>query len=105
MFMRIYWGRIEPGCWPDIEKAYRELNEIPVVGMRARWVTQDVNDPDNLFTITVWESADAVRAWESSSDFHDVFQARVKPFLAGSHTVSLCEIRVGNVTGSLISPG
>ena len=94
MYVRIYWGKTQPGAWPAIEAKYRELNAIPVPGMRARWVTQDINDPESMFTITLWDDLDSVRQWEASSGYRDTFLAGVKPFLAGSHTVSLCEVKV-----------
>lgn len=99
MFMRIYWSRIEPGSWPDVEATYRELNAIPVPGMQARWVTQDARDPDSLFTVTLWDSAEDVSAWEASDAYRDVFLARVRRFMVGSHTVSLCEIKVAATEG------
>jgi heme-degrading monooxygenase HmoA len=96
MYVRIYWGKTQPGAWPDIESKYRELNAIPIPGLRARWVTQDTNDPDSMFTITLWEDIKSVRDWEASPAYRDTFLAAVKPFLVGSHTVSLCEVKVAS---------
>ena len=94
MYMRIYWGRIESGTWPAVERAYRELATVPIPGMRARWLTQDVGDPDSLYTVTMWDSAEAVERWEASAEYRDVFMARLRPFFVGSQAVSLCEVKI-----------
>ena len=100
MYMRIYWGRTQPGAWPDIEAKYRELNKIPIPGLEARWVTQDTNDPDSMFTVTLWRDIESVRAWETSPAYRETFWAAIKPFLIGSHTVSLCQVKVSSDTGA-----
>lgn len=94
MYMRIYWGRIESGTWPAVERAYRDLAAVPIPGMKARWLTQDTADPDSLYTVTLWDSAAAVEAWEGSDEYRDVFMARLRPFLVGSQAVSLCEVKI-----------
>jgi heme-degrading monooxygenase HmoA len=101
MFVRIYWGKIHPGSWPSIEAKYRELMAIPAKGLRARLVTQDVNDPESMFTITMWDNRESVEAWEASRDYREVFLAAVKPFIIGSQSVSLCEVKVANLDGLL----
>ncbi|WP_114947821.1 antibiotic biosynthesis monooxygenase family protein [Microvirga calopogonii] len=98
MFVRIYWGRIYPGSWPSIEERYRALMEIDIPGLRARLVTRDVNDPESMFTITIWDTVESVQAWEASEAYQDVFLAAVRPFLVGSQSVSLSEVRVENLT-------
>lgn len=99
MLVRIWWGKIYPGSWPSIEEAYTKLNEIPVPGMLGRLVTQDVNDPESMYAITLWDSAASVRAWETSSAFKDVFLAAVGRFAAGSASISLCEVKSFDLSG------
>jgi len=99
MLVRIWWGRIYPGSWPAIEDAYRKLNEIPVPGMLGRLVTQDVNDRESMYTITLWDSLASVQAWETSSGFKDVFLASVGKFAAGSASISLCEVKAFDLAG------
>jgi heme-degrading monooxygenase HmoA len=101
MFVRIYWGKIQPGTWSEIEETYRALNAIPIPGLLARWVTQDVNDPESMFTITLWNDMASVQAWEASVEYRNIFLARVRPFVIGSHSVSLCEVKVDNMAGLL----
>lgn len=101
MYMRIYWGRTYPGAWPSIEETYRELAKVSTPGLRARFVTQDVNDVESMYTITVWDSLESVQAWEASPAYRDVFLAAIKPFLVGSHSVSLCEVKVEHLAGPI----
>lgn len=96
MIIRIYWGKLVSGAWPAIEERYRELNRLPVPGLLGRLVSQDLNDSECMFTITYWKDFESVRAWENSEDFRKVFRAAVEPYLAGSQTISICEVRVGN---------
>jgi len=97
MYVRVYWAHIVPGSLPDIEAKYRQL-VADVPGRLLRWVTQDVNDPDSILTITVWDSAEKVRAWESSEAYRKGVDA-VRPYLVGAQTISLCEIKVDDAQG------
>jgi heme-degrading monooxygenase HmoA len=97
MYVRIYWGRVFPGSWPSVEEKYRALMAIDTPGLLGRIVTRDVNDPESMFTITMWDSIESVQTWEASQAYHDVFLSAVRPFIVGSQSVSLCEVRVANL--------
>jgi len=99
MIVRISWARIRPGAWPSVEQKYRELNEIPIAGFLGRLVTQDVNDPENLYTLTLWEDLASVRAWEASPDFESLFVAAILPYVVGSFSVSFSEVKVSELAG------
>jgi heme-degrading monooxygenase HmoA len=99
MHIRIYWGKVQSGAWPSIERNYRELMDIPIHGLLGRFVTQDVNDPESMFTITFWQDLQSIEAWEKSSEYRDVFLAAVSPFIIGSQSVSLCEVKLAMLTG------
>lgn len=101
MYIRIYWGKIAPGTWPLLEEKYRDLMKVHTDGLLARFVTQDENDPESMFTITVWRDAESVQAWESSSEYRDVFLASVRPYIVGSQSVSLCKVKVMGADGLL----
>lgn len=97
MIVRIYWGKVAPGAWPMLEQKYRDLAAHKIPGMLGRLVTQDVNDSESMFTITFWSDLDSVRRWERSNDYKELFLAPIKPYLVGSHSVSLCDVRVGRL--------
>lgn len=99
MFVRIYWGKIYPGNWDAIERAYRGLMARETPGLLGRLVTQDTNDPDSLFTITLWTDRASVEAWEASRAYAETFAAALRPFIAGAQSVSLCEVRLADIAG------
>jgi len=97
VIVRIYWGKVVAGAWPVLEDRYRSLNRLKVPGLLGRMVAQDVNDSESMLAITYWQDLASVLAWESSDAFRTVFRAAVEPYLAGSQTVSLCEVKVGDL--------
>ena len=103
MIVRIMWAKTYPGAWPSIEEKYRGLNEIPTPGFRGRLVTQDVNDPESIYALTFWNDIASVEAWEASSEFQNVFAPAIRPFIVGSWSVSLCEVKVENISGLVSS--
>lgn len=100
MYIRLYWSRIQPGAWESLRDRYVELGETIVPGRLARWVTQDTNDPESIITITLWNSDADILAWEASDQYRRSVAA-VQPYLAGSQTVSLCEVKLEHPSGLL----
>ena len=99
MIVRIYWARTYPGAWPAIEQKYSELNQIAMPGFLGRLVTQDVNDPESMYTITLWDDLSSLNAWEASDDFEKVFVAAIRPYIVGSHSISRCDVKVASLAG------
>ncbi|MGC1497959.1 MAG: antibiotic biosynthesis monooxygenase family protein [Sulfitobacter sp.] len=99
MYLRIYWGKIVPASWELVEQRYAGLMERQTDGMLGRFVTQDTNDPESLFTVTVWRDLAALETWEKSKEYREVFLNAVEPYLSGSHSVSLCEVKQMDVGG------
>ncbi|MCX7561454.1 antibiotic biosynthesis monooxygenase [Sulfitobacter sp. F26204] len=99
MYLRIYWGKIEPASWDLIEQRYGSLMDLETKGLLGRFVTQDTNDPESLFTVTIWRSMQDLKEWEESPEYRDVFQKAVAPYLMGSHSVSLCEVKQHDIRG------
>lgn len=94
MHIRIYWGKVLGEAWPDIEQRYRRLMDFPAPGLLGRFVTQDVNDRESMFTVTFWKDAESIRAWEASDDYTNLYLAAVSPFITGAMSVSLCEVKL-----------
>ena len=62
MIMRITWGKLRAGTWAAYEQAYHATvagKDVP--GLQGRWLAQDVNDPDGGFSVSLWESLDAMQ--------------------------------------------
>src|SRR3982751_3017956 len=53
MRVRIIYGKLRPGTWDAYEAAYKEIMERAgqVAGLRARWLTRDVDNPDAGYSI------------------------------------------------------
>ena len=62
-------------------------------GMRGRWLAQDVQDPDGGFAVSLWETLDALRAYEQSAVFREEIQPRLQPFFAGEYTTYRCDVQ------------
>ena len=94
MIMRITWGKLRAGSWQEYEQAYRATvagKEVP--GLGGRWLAQDVNDPDGGFAVSVWESLDAMHAYEQSADFKQEIQPKLQPFFVGEYTTYRCDVK------------
>ena len=76
MIMRITWGKLRAGCWQEFEQAYQATvagKEVP--GLRGRWLAQDMHDPDGGFSVSLWETREAMQAYEQSA----VFKQEIQP--------------------------
>ena len=94
MIMRITWGKLRAGTWQDFERAYHgTVAGKEVKGLRGRWLAQDVNDPDGGFAVSVWESLDAMHAYEQSAVFKQEIQPKLQPFFVGEYTTYRCDVK------------
>ena len=85
MMMRITWGKLPGGGWQAYEQAYRAtVADQAVPGLRGRGLAQDVHDPDGGFAVSVWDSLEAMQAYEQSAVFRQQIQPTLQPFLSGS---------------------
>ena len=101
MIVRIVWGRLVPGAWPSVEQVFRQFDAARTPGLRARLVTQDLNDPESMYAIAFWEDVESLQKWLDSDDYQLAFLHALRPFLAGSQSVSLCDVRVEDLAGIL----
>jgi len=101
MIVRIYWGRIVPGSLPSIEEVYRQYDAASVKGMRARLVSQDVNDPDSIYVVTFWDDVESIDRWVASDDYKVRITKALRPFIVGAQSLSLSRVRVEDVAGLL----
>jgi heme-degrading monooxygenase HmoA len=94
MIMRITWGKLRAGCWQEYEQAYRAtVADKAVPGLRGRWLAQDVHDPDGGFAVSVWDSFEAMQAYEQSAVFRLEMQPAMQPFFVGEYTTYRCEVK------------
>jgi len=94
MIMRITWGKLRASTWQEYERAYHEtVAGKAVPGLRGRWLAQDVNDLDGGFSVSLWDSLDAMQAYEQSAVFKQEIQPRLQPFFAGEYTTHRCDVK------------
>jgi heme-degrading monooxygenase HmoA len=92
MQMRI--TRSSPGKWAEYESAYKAIvSKIGAVpGLKARWLARDSAEPDSGYSVSVWESEQALRNYEKSSQLNDVVTPALQQFFAGEYTSSHCVV-------------
>jgi heme-degrading monooxygenase HmoA len=97
MFMRIVWGRLRKGEWDHYEEAYRSVlrpGSQNIRGLRGRWLVRDTLDRDAGYSVSLWESMEAIDRYETSEYFRRKVVPVLQPFFVGDFTTSHCEVRV-----------
>lgn len=96
MWMRIVSGTVSPGSWDQYEKLYREIvvNEGPLPGLRGRWLIRNGADGDSGSSISLWESEEAMRTYESSALLREKLSPPLEVLWAGGMQKTCYEVRV-----------
>lgn len=99
--LRITRGRIKSGTWDRFEAALRkavdETGHIP--GLINRSLVRNIDDPDEGYAISVWESLDALQQYEQSELAKKVLPM-IQAFFTGDYRSEHCEVRYWNLTPS-----
>jgi heme-degrading monooxygenase HmoA len=100
MYMRVAWGRVEPGKWDEYEAAYRKgaAEAGRPDGLVAHRLMRDVDDPDTGFTTLVWETREAMEAYENSTNYRTRL-APIQPFFPGAFVVNRLEVVIDEQFG------
>lgn len=96
MIMRITWGRIHPGKWEEYEKTYNGTvvaKSKNIKGLRGRWLAQDTADKDAGYSVSLWDSAEDMEAYEQSEFFKKEILAPLQPFHINAFTTTRCEVK------------
>jgi heme-degrading monooxygenase HmoA len=96
MIMRITWGRIHPGTWEEYEKTYNATvvaKSKNIKGLRGRWLAQDTADKDAGYSVSVWDSAEDMEAYEQSEFFKKEILAPLQPFHINAFTTTRCDVK------------
>jgi heme-degrading monooxygenase HmoA len=97
MWMRITWGKVRPGTWTPFEELYARIADPGTAGLVGRQLVRDTIDTDTFFAISVWETREAIAAWEGSEQYHTNFLNLIDPFMLGAYAVSVCDIRYASI--------
>lgn len=93
MYVRITWGRLQPGSWDAYERDYRTLvagGEVP--GLLGRMLLRDNVDGDSGGTLSLWDSVESARAYERGAVRRRALPAVHRHF-TGTPISHVCEIR------------
>lgn len=93
MHVRLSWGKVRAGTWPEYEKAYQAcLGDRPIDGLIVRYLIQSTDDPDEGWSLSVWDDADSADAYENSPRFADV-TSPLRPYWIGEFTTRHGDVR------------
>jgi heme-degrading monooxygenase HmoA len=94
MFVRMVWGKLRAGSWEAFERHYHERvtveNHRPQ-GLRERQLIRSTEDPDEGISVSVWETLDHLRDYETS-DFRANIAREVEHLYRGEYWVKHFEI-------------
>jgi heme-degrading monooxygenase HmoA len=97
MYMRIIWGKLRPGQWDAYEAAYKDVlrpGSENIRGLKGRWLARDLDDRDAGYSVSLWESVEAMERYEASDFFRKKVTPALQPFFADNFTTAHCEVRV-----------
>jgi quinol monooxygenase YgiN len=93
VYMRISWGRVNPGTWDDYEAAFmegvKEAGDVP--GLVRRIFSRDLDDPDTGYSVSVWESPEAMDAYDSGLA-NEAILPKIQPFFGGAFVTNRLEV-------------
>jgi heme-degrading monooxygenase HmoA len=73
MHVRLTSGKVRRGAWAEYERAYETvLADRQVDGLIVRYLIQSTDDPDEGWSLTVWQDAAAATAYETGPLFGEV---------------------------------
>lgn len=92
--MRIVWGKIKPGAWPDYKAAYQEACRIAgtIDGLEGRWLVRDQSDEDAAYSITIWRDMDALNTYADSDLVKSKLFPMLDPYYVGKYVSNISRI-------------
>lgn len=92
MYMRIAWGRVEPGKWDEYVAAYQEGAAAVVnqKGLQRRALLRDLDHADTGYSLTWWDSKEAMEAYEDQANREIL--PRIQAFFPAAFTINRLEI-------------
>lgn len=96
MYMRVTKGRVKRGCWETYEAAYVEHVEGKPAppGLLGRWLLRSMIDADLGFSLSLWDSQQAMEAYERSDAVRREILPHLAPFLTSDFVAHHCDVKV-----------
>ena len=94
MYVRITWGRLNPGSWDEYEAAYVKASDVDtdIPGFRGRLLARDTDDADTGVSISFWDSREELESYEQGT-MKEHLLPLLNKFFAGEYSVSRFEVR------------
>ncbi len=99
MFARINWGKVQAGKWDEFEAALKDIvaKAGTQPGLKGRMLLRDADDPDAGFTLSLWETEQDMRNYESSDTMQKLVLPAIEPFFSGEYKTTFVEVRYSEV--------
>ena len=97
MIMRITWGKVQPGKWPEYAEAWRGTMEpisSDISRLRGRWLVHDLEEANAGFAVSIWDSMEDLDAYRSSEVFEQRVQAPLPGYFVDEFRTYVCEVDV-----------
>jgi heme-degrading monooxygenase HmoA len=96
MYMRVTKGHIKAGCWEPYEAAYIKYVEGPPApaGLLGRWLLRAASDPDLGFSLSLWDTQEAMEAYERSDAVRGEILPRLAPYIASDFVAHHCDVKL-----------
>lgn len=96
MYLRITWGKTVNASWiSELPADLVDLSRYSPAGLVERWVALDDSDPENYYSVTVFDTLENLQAWESSAEYTNEYLPAVSSYLVGGLSSSICTVEVG----------
>ena len=94
MFIRMVWGKLRPGSWEEYERHYHERlasSAGNIKGLTERQLLRGTEDPDEGISVSIWETLDDLRAYETG-EFRQNVAREMEHLYRGEYWVKHFEI-------------
>ena len=94
MFIRMVWGKLRPGSWEEYERHYHERlasSSGNIKGLKERQLLRGTEDPDEGISVSIWETLDDLRAYETG-EFRQNVAREMEHLYRGEYWVKHFEI-------------
>ena len=94
MFIRMVWGKLRPGSWEEYERHYHERlasSAGNIKGLKERQLLRGTEDPDEGISVSIWETLDDLRAYETG-EFRQNVAREMEHLYRGEYWVKHFEI-------------
>jgi len=97
MIMRITWGKIRPGMWDKFEKLWNDFaaETEDTEGLLGRWLARDNDQQDAGYSLTLWSSAEALKAYEAERPIYE----KMKECFVGQFVTTNCDVNGMHLKG------